>query len=78
MSSNRSEEEEDKFFPVAEIENDPDESLADVQPLSEDTPLEENQDGTDPEWKLSEEEAEMDDDGDDKDKDTPITRNTMK
>lgn len=78
MSSNRSDEEKDEFFPVAEIENDPDESLADVQPLSEDTPLEENQDGTDPEWKLSREEAEMDDDGDDEDKDTSIPRNTMK
>lgn len=49
VSSNWSDEEEDEFFPAAEIENDPDESLADVQPLSDETPLEENQDGIDPE-----------------------------
>ena len=64
MSSNGSDEEADELFPAAEIENDPDESLADVHPLSEDATLEENQDDTDPEWKLSDEEAEMDDDGD--------------
>lgn len=54
------------------MENDADESLADVDSLnlsSKDAPLEENQDGTDPEWKLLEE-AEMEDDGDDKEKDT--------
>ena len=62
----------------SEIENDPDETLVDVHPLSEDAPLEENQDDPDPEWKLSEEEAEMDDDGDDEEKDTPVTRNTIK
>ena len=78
MSSNGSDEEADELFPAAEIENDPDESLADVHPLNEDAPLEENQDNTDPEWKLSEEEAEMDDDGDDEEKDTPVTRNTIK
>ena len=78
LSSNRSDEEADELFPAAEIENDPDESLADVHPLSEDAPLEENQDNTDPEQKLSEEEAEMDDDGDDEEKDTPVTRNTIK
>lgn len=65
-------------FPAAEIENDPDESLVDVHPLSQDAPLEENQHDTNPEWKLSEEEAEMDDDGDDEEKDKPVTRNTIK
>ena len=63
------------------MENDADESLSDVDPLnlsSEDALLDENQDSTDPEWKLLEKEAEMEDDGDDEGKDTPVTRNTIK
>ena len=75
MSSNWSDEEADELFPATEIEDDPDKSLADVHPLGEDAPFEENhQDDTDPEWKLSEEEAELDDDGDDEEKDTPVSK----
>lgn len=81
MSSNWSDGEAEELFPAAEMENDADESLADVYPLnlaSEDASLEENHDDTDPEWKLLEEEAEMEDDGDDEEKDRPVTRNTIK
>lgn len=63
-SSSHNDDEEDTF-PDVNMENDPNEGLSDVEPFnlpSEDASLEQDQDDTDPEWKLLEE-AEIEDDG---------------
>ena len=80
-SSSHNDDEEEHIFPDVNMENDPNEGLSDVEPFnlpSEDASLEQDQDDTDPEWKLLEEEAEIEDDGNDEEKDDPITRNTIK
>ncbi len=76
-SSSLQDDYEEDLFPDEEMENDPNESLSDVEPFN--SPSEDaDQDDTDPEWKLLEDEAEVDDDGDDEEKDDPITRKTIK
>ena len=80
-SSSYNDDEEEDIFPDLNMENDPNEGLSDVEPFnlpSKDASLEQDQDDTDPEWKLLEEEAEIEGDGDDEEKNDPITRNTIK
>ena len=45
---------------------------------SEESSFDEDKKGTDPDWKLLEEQAENVNDGNDEEEDDPVTRNTIK